>query len=105
MESTENSDLEKWGRLYRREDHIVAREIAGETILVPIRGNLADMQRIFNLNTVAAYIWGRLDGETRLEDVRSGMMADFEVEKEEADADIHDFISELLEAELIVGLP
>jgi hypothetical protein len=105
MESTENSDLEMWGRLYRREDHIVAREIAGEMILVPIRGNLADMQRIFSLNPVAAYIWEHLDGGTRLEDVCRGMMADFKVEKEQAKADIQDFISDLLDANLIVGLP
>jgi hypothetical protein len=105
MESAENSNSEMWERRYRREEHIVAREIAGETILVPIRGNLADMQRIFSLNPVAAYIWERLDGETHLEDISKGIVANFEVEKEEAEADIHEFITELQQADLIIGLP
>jgi len=101
----ENSELMLWERLYRREENIVAREIAGEMILVPIRGNLADMQRIFSLNPVAAYIWEHLDGGTHLEDICKGVVTDFEVEKEEAEADIHDFISDLLQANLIIGLP
>ena len=43
---------EQTGRRYRRQDDIVSRHIAGETILVPVTARLADMQRIYALNAV-----------------------------------------------------
>jgi hypothetical protein len=46
--------------VYRKKKDLVTREIAGETLIVPTRGNLADMQRIFALNGVAGFIWQHL---------------------------------------------
>ncbi len=104
MEPNGNMGHDQWKGLYRRSDHVVSREIVGETILVPIRGNLADMRRIFSLNAVGAYIWGKLDGKNGLDAIRNGILTDFNVDEEKAAADLHEFISNLLEAELIVGL-
>jgi len=89
-----------WSRIYRRKENIVSREIAGETILVPIRGKLADMQNIFTLNTVGAFIWNQLDGTKNLEDVLKLLLDKFDVTKEEAEKDTHEFISQILEAGL-----
>ena len=47
---------ENLSRIYIREKDIISRDIAGETILVPIRGNLADMQCVFTLNPVGIFI-------------------------------------------------
>lgn len=87
--------------IYRKRDDIVTRQIAGETILVPIRSNLADMQRLFTLNTAAEYIWQQLDGKRNLKEIHDGMLANFEVEKEQADSDIREFISQLMDAAII----
>ena len=89
-----------WEKVYKKSADVVSRKIAGELFLVPIRGNLADMQHIFTLNPVAEYIWLEL-GEKRLCEIRDGVMADFEVVKEQAETDIRDFIAELLEEDLI----
>jgi hypothetical protein len=87
-------------KIYRRNEDIVTRKIAGELFLVPIRGKVADMQRIFTLNPVAEYVWQEIDKQS-LNEIRKGILAQFDVEKERADADISEFIAELLEAELI----
>jgi hypothetical protein len=87
---------------YRKSEDVIARQIAGETLLVPIRGDLAGMQRIFALDKVAEYIWQQLDAETTLEAIRDGVLANFDVSMEQAEADIGGFIAELLEAGLIV---
>lgn len=93
-----------WGdKVYKREESVVTREIIGETILVPIRGNLADMQRIFTLNEVGAYIWEKLDGKTKLDEIHKGLEETFEVENKRAKHDLDEFITDLLEAELIMG--
>ena len=87
---------------YKRNGDVVARKIAGETILVPIKGTLADMQRIFSLNPVAELIWEELDGQKSLEEIQEEVVNRFKVSHEEAKRDTQEFIDELVQAELIV---
>ncbi len=87
--------------IFKKRGEIITRKIAGEVILVPITGNLADMQRIFSLNPVGEFIWEHLDGERDLGRISSGVQSIFDVRKEEADADIQEFVSELLSQDLI----
>lgn len=90
-------------KVFRKKQEIVARKIAGEMILVPISGKLADMQRIFSLNPVAEYIWNQLNGERDLQEISSGVLSVFDIEKEQAEADVQEFIGELLKEDLITG--
>lgn len=87
--------------VYRKKEDIVARQIAGETLLIPIRGRLADMQKLFALNRVAEYIWQQLDGKQNLQAIADGVLAAFEVQEEQAAADIREFVSQLKEADII----
>jgi hypothetical protein len=87
--------------IFRKEENIVTRQIAGETLLVPIYGDLANMERIFALDPVAAFIWEKLDGEKSLKDIRDGVLDAFDVEEERAKTDIFEYIKELVEANLI----
>ncbi len=101
---TETSGLseQEWRKgVFRKRGEVVSREIAGETILVPISGKLADMQRIFSLTPVASYIWGRLDGERSLEIIIQDVTDNFDVEHTEAENDLGEFVGELLKAGLI----
>jgi hypothetical protein len=93
-----NSEL--WSKVFKKNDNIVTRRIADELFLVPVRGELANMQKIFTLNPVAEYIWQELDRKN-LNDICGGVTSAFNVKKEQAESDIQDFIAELLEADLI----
>jgi hypothetical protein len=88
-------------KIFIRNQDIVSRKIAGELFLVPVKGKLADMEKIFTLTTVAEYIWDRLDGQRSLDDIRNDVVARFDVGEEQADSDIREFIAELVEAGLI----
>ena len=92
------------GLLFVKAGEIVARRIAEETLLVPVRGNLADMQRIFSLNPVAEYVWEQLDGKRTLDGICDGVLEVFDVAKEQVEVDVPGFIDELLEAGLIVAV-
>ncbi len=82
----------KWSPIFKQAENIVSREIAGETILVPIRGKLADMQNIFTLNKVGAYIWEKLDGTRSLAEIIALLLSHFEVTQEQAEQDLLEFI-------------
>ena len=88
-------------RVYKKSDDIVHRKIAEETILVPLRGELVDMQKIFSLNPVADYIWDHLDGKQDLMSICKQIETMFESEPEQVQTDVKDFITELVEANLI----
>jgi hypothetical protein len=86
---------------FRKKKEIVTRRIAGETLLVPVYGDLANMERIFALDPVAEFIWEQLDGEKSLKDIRDGVLGAFDVKEEKAETDMFEFIEELLKADLI----
>jgi hypothetical protein len=89
------------GKIYKKNKDIVTRKIADELFLVPIKGSIADMQRIFTLNPVGQYIWQEIDNRKGLDEIRKGIIERFDVENEQADSDIREFIAELIEADLI----
>ena len=88
-------------KVYRKNGDIVVRKIADEVILVPIQGNLADMQRIFSLNSMAEFIWDQLDGARSLNDIRNDVTKNFEVEDVIAVKDISELIDRLIDYKLI----
>lgn len=88
-------------KVFIRNEDIVTRRIAGELFLVPVKGKLADMERIFTLTAVAEYIWDRLDGQRSLDEIRNDIVGQFDVGEKQADSDIREFIAELVEAGLI----
>jgi hypothetical protein len=84
-------------RISRLDEQVVSRTIVGETIVVPIRGKLADLQRIFALDPVADFIWKKLDGTTTLREIRDEIVGAFEVDDKTAAADLLEFVDHLLE--------
>jgi hypothetical protein len=101
MESIDNAGSDLWGKVFKRNDNIVSRKIAGEFFLIPVRGKLANMQKIFTLNPVAEYIWQELGHQKNLKDICDGIMSAFNVKKEQAQTDVREFITDLLEEDLI----
>jgi hypothetical protein len=87
-------------KIFKKNEAVVSRKIGSELFLIPVKGTLADMQRIFTLNPVAEYVWQQLDNRN-LHDICEDVVSAFEVEKEQAEVDVHKFITELLDANLI----
>ena len=75
-------------RCYARDVELVTRQVAGETILVPVRGRVGDLEAIFTLNEVGTLVWGLLDGETPVERMVAAVCEEYEVSDEQAEADV-----------------
>jgi hypothetical protein len=88
-------------RSFDRNGRVVTRAIAGETLLVPVRDNAADLHHIFVLNPLAAHVWARLEGGARLDELVGSVCEAFEVDHEVAERDVRAFIDELQQADLV----
>ena len=86
---------------YRKKGEYVARVIAGETIVVPIRGQVGDLESIYSVNEVGSVIWEMIDGETPVSRMVEAVCRRFEVAPELAEIDALDFLKGLEAAGLV----
>ena len=82
-------------RIYRRNDNFVSRRIENETVLVPIRNNVGDLDCIFSLNPVGALVWEQLDGVATLGDIRDRIVGEYDVSTTAVEADLNAFVAEM----------
>jgi hypothetical protein len=80
---------------YERNPEFVFRRIVDELILVPIHQDVADMDCIYTMNRVGAFIWENLDGQRTLADLQEAIVKQYEVDPEAAAADLLEFVREL----------
>jgi len=81
---------------YHRTDEFVARTIAGETVLVPIRQQIGDLESILTLNDVATFIWERLADGASVGDIAAALEESFEAQAAEIRRDLEEFLEQLL---------
>lgn len=93
--------MEMKDKVFRKAEDLVSREIAGETIIVPIRGKLADMRHVFALNFVARHLWDAIDGRRTFGEWCDAILARFDVEPAAVEADCAELVGALLAAGLI----
>ncbi len=96
MEPTSLKDL-----TFSKKDDFVTREIAGETIIVPIRKQAGDLESIYTLNEIGTTIWGLIDGKTKVGRIIEAIHQNFAVSPEEAAKDVAEFLQSLEKAGLI----
>lgn len=89
-------------KVYQRNGEFVTREIAGEILMIPIRGPLASPQKIFVLNEVADFILSQIDGVRSVREIRAGVRDRFEAGEETVAADMDGFLSEMLAEKIII---
>jgi hypothetical protein len=80
---------------------LVTRSIAGETIIVPIKNNVGDLDSVYTLNEIGTLIWELIDGKKSLDQIIEAIYSAYEVTPEEVTKDMVDFVSSLKEAGLI----
>jgi len=93
--------METLEKCFSKEDSCVTREIAGETIIVPIKGRVGDLDSIYTLNEVGTLIWQLIDGQRNIGQIVQSVRQTYDVESEEVTRDTFDFLGSLEEAGLI----
>jgi len=82
----------------------VTRQIADETLIVPVTGHVMDLGSIYVLNPVGARIWGLLCSPTTADQIAEIIADEFAVSPEDAAADVAEFLESLGERGLIQEL-
>jgi hypothetical protein len=79
---------------------VVARRVAGEYLLVPVRSGAAQMDFIFTANEVGSAIFRLLDGARDGRAIARELSEEFEVDEEKARDDVVEFLRVLCDAGL-----
>jgi hypothetical protein len=88
----------------RKADGFVSRAIGDDTIIVPVRGGVGDLEAIFTLNPVASTVWDLIDGATSVEGLAAAVSRQYEVDQDMAAADVAEFVA-LLAARGLLAAP
>ena len=88
-------------KCFAKENDLVTRDVAGESIIVPIKGHVGDLEGVFTLSEVGAMIWQLMDGQTTGRQLAEAVRDEYNVEATEAEKDVVDFLRSLEDAGLI----
>ncbi len=84
-------------------DDVVAREIEGELIIVPLVAGIGDLEdELFTLNETGRAIWDRLDGDRSLREVVADLAAAYDAASAEIERDVLGLVEELVRRRMLV---
>ena len=84
-----------------RSSSVVSRVIAGETLIVPVRGGVGDLASIYSLNPVATAIWNSISEPRTIDEIVQVIQQEYEVQSNAALSDLEAFLAEMSAAGLI----
>lgn len=89
--------------VYIPSEDVVARDIQGELIIIPIASGIGDLEdEIFTLNETGRLIWEKLDGKKTLKEIFGELNIDFQAPPGEIEKDIVGLAEELLKRRMLV---
>ncbi len=89
--------------IYGPSGEIVAREIEGEIIIVPLTSGIGDMEdELYTLNETARAIWRKLDGARSLREAAAELAAEFGAPIETIEQDVVGLVEELASRKMVV---
>lgn len=78
-----------------RSESVVARVVAGETLIVPVRAKVGDLASIYSFNGTGSLIWKLLESPKTLSELAAAVAQEYEVETAQAERDVTDFVNEM----------
>ena len=78
-----------------RSQSVVARVIAGETLIVPIRGKVGDLASIYSFNGTGTLIWKLLETPKTVKQLAEAIANEYDVVEDHAERDVAEFVGEM----------
>jgi hypothetical protein len=81
---------------YRRKANLLEAEVGDDLVaLEPTAGNC------FGMNAVAKHVWRQLEQPRSFGELKSDLLAEFEVSDEQCTSELHELLEEMVGADLI----
>lgn len=91
--------------IYKPSEDVVARDIQGELIIIPITSGIGDLEdEIFTLNKYGRAVWDKLDGKKTLKEIAKELSLDFEGSLENMEKDVLGLSEELCKRRMLVAV-
>jgi hypothetical protein len=88
---------------YIPSEDVVAREIEGELIIVPLAAGIGDLEdELYTLNETGKDLWARLDGKSTLQEIARGLAEEYEAPPGEIEEDVRGLVQELVRRRMLV---
>lgn len=78
-----------------RSRSVVARVIAGETLIVPVRSKVGDLASIYSFNGTGSLIWQLLDSPKTVAELATVVAREYDVDVVRAERDVTEFVGEM----------
>jgi len=84
-------------------EDVVAREIEGELIIVPLASGIGDMEdELYTLNETGKAIWGKLDGVRTLAQIAIELTDEYAAPAADIERDVVGLVGELARRKMVV---
>ena len=80
---------------------LLKRDVAGETILIPLGKTVYDSHGLFALNELGSFLWDLLPTAQSEEELVSAVLAEYEADEKTVRGDIGEFLDKLREMDII----
>jgi Coenzyme PQQ synthesis protein D (PqqD) len=87
--------------VFRRSEEVVCRAVGLESILVPIRNNVGNLDYVYTLSPVAARIWSLIDGARTADEIADAITAEYDVDRDTVLNDLAELVSDLAGVSLL----
>jgi Coenzyme PQQ synthesis protein D (PqqD) len=87
--------------IFIRSKSVVSRVVAGETLIVPVRGKVGDLASIYSFNGTGSLIWKLLETPRSMHELITAVAQEFDVDHERAALDVKNFVDEMVAASLV----
>jgi hypothetical protein len=91
--------------VFTRSQAVVSRRVAGETLIVPVRGKVGDLGSIYSFNETGSLIWQSLETPKGLSELIGAVEHEYEVGQEQAERDVTQFLNDMLSVGLVEACP
>ena len=77
------------------------RKVGGQNVVVAVGAASRDFNGIIKLNETGAFLWDLLKSERTPEELTEALLAEYDIDRETASADVEAFAERLSRAELL----
>lgn len=88
-------------KIYVKNPDFIARQVADEFILIPVRNHLNSSKHLYVLNPTGATFWRSLDGKQSVSSIVHELSNEFDVTEEQLGKDLAVLIEDLLSIQAV----